>query len=234
MKAIFSFAHPDDETFSSGGTIAKLVRAGHTVKLICATRGEAGQVGEPPICKKEDLAKVRTKELENAAGILGISEIIFLGLIDGTLHKIVPSQIEKAVLQILQKEQPDMVITFNKTGGSNHPDHKAIGKATTKVFTKYLESVKKHVKLYHTGMPKSYVRIFEKKGLSYNAFGKVKGVSDKELTTRVNISDTFDIKVKALKCHETQAKDWERFLKRTEQIDMKQEFFQLILENSLI
>lgn len=233
MKILFSFAHPDDETFSSGGTIAKMVKAGHVVKLICATRGEAGEVGDPPVCKKSDIAKIRSAELENAAKILGISQIYFLGLIDGTLHKIPVSKIQEPVLEILQKEKPDVVITFNKTGGSNHPDHKAVGKATTKVFTGYMESIKKHVRLYHTGMPKSYIRIFEQKGLSYNAFGKVRGVSDKELTTRVDISDAFDIKIKALKCHKTQHQDWERYLKRTEHIDMRQEFFQLILENGI-
>lgn len=234
MKVIFSFAHPDDETFSSGGTIAKLVREGHTVQLICATRGEAGEVGDPPVCKKSEIAKVRSAELENAAKILGISHIYFLGLIDGTLHKIPVSKIQEPVLEILQKEKPDVVITFNKTGGSNHPDHKAIGKATTKVFAEYMNKAQKHVKLYHSATPKSFVKMFEEKGLGYSAFGKVKGITDKEITTRIDTKETFDLKIKALKCHKTQHQDWERYLKRTEHIDMRQEFFQLIIENSLI
>lgn len=233
MKVIFSFAHPDDETFSSGGTIAKLARAGHTVQLICATRGEAGEVGEPPVCKKSEIAKVRSKELENAAKILGISQIYFLGLIDGTLHKILQSKIEKPVLEILQKEKPDVVITFNKNGGSNHPDHKAIGKATTKVFAEYMSKATKHVKLYHNATPKSFVKMFEEKGLGYNAFGKVKGITDKEITTRIDTKETFDLKIKALKCHKTQHKDTERFFKRSKEFDLRQEFFQLILENNI-
>lgn len=233
MKVIFSFAHPDDETFSSGGTIAGLTRNGVEVKLICATRGEAGQLGEPPICTQQELPQVREQEVKKAAKVLGISEIIFLGLVDGTLHKISTNSIEKAVLQILLKEKPDVVITFNKAGGSNHPDHKAMNKATTRAFVKYLNGTKKYVKLYYTGMPRSYIRIFEEKGLSYNAFGKVRGILDKEITTRVDISDTYEIKIKALKCHKTQRQDWERFLKRTELVDMKQEFFQLVMENRI-
>lgn len=233
MKVIFSFAHPDDETFSSGGTIAKLVKNGVIVKLICATRGEAGSTGDPSLCKHEDLPKVREEELKKAAGILGISEIIFLGLVDGTLHKIPQSKIVESVLQILQKEKPDVVITFNKTGGSNHPDHKAIGKATTKAFEKYMQLAKKHARLYHNVTPKSFIKMFEEKGLSSNAFGKVKGVIDKQITTRVDIKDTFDIKIKALKCHKTQHKDAERFFKRAGQFDLKQEFFQLISENGI-
>lgn len=233
MKVIFSFAHPDDETFSSGGTIAKLAGAGVEVKLICATKGEVGSVGNPPITTLEKLGETREQELRKAAKILGIARIYFLGFTDGTLHKISRLKIEKAVLQILEQEKPDVVITFNKTGGSNHPDHKAIGKATTDAFIKYMVVSKKHVKLYHNAMPKSFIKMFEEKGLSYNAFGKVKGVSDQEITTRVDIKDFFDIKIKALKCHKTQHQDLERFLKRTQHLDLKQEFFQLISENGM-
>lgn len=232
MKTLFVFAHPDDETFSSGGTIIKLSLEGDVV-LVCATKGEAGEVGNPPITDKKNLGKVREQELRNAAKILGISRIYFLGLIDGTLDKQSPKKLEKMILPLLQKEKPDMVVTFDETGGSNHPDHKAISSAATQAFKKYMEKANKHVKLYHTAVPRSSLKLLKKAGLSYNAFGKVRGVEDQRITSRVNIKNEFAKKSKALKMHKTQHKDWERFFKRDFVIDIKNEFFTLISENHI-
>ncbi|OGE37606.1 hypothetical protein A3B45_03090 [Candidatus Daviesbacteria bacterium RIFCSPLOWO2_01_FULL_39_12] len=233
MKALFVFAHPDDETFSSGGTIAKLSKSGVIVKLICATKGEAGTVGDPPLTTQDRLGDAREKELRKAAKILGISQIYFLGFIDGTLHQLPIGKLQEQILLILQKEKPDMVVTFDKRGGSNHPDHKAVSKATTRSFQKYLGSTKKWIRLYHTAIPRSYLKEYEKHGLSYTAFGTIKGVADTQITTISDIKDTYDIKVKAANCHKTQRKDWERFLSRADVVDVKKEFFMLILENKL-
>src|ERR1035437_269736 len=201
MKFLFVFAHPDDETFSSGGTIAKLTQNKHKVVLATATKGEAGEPGNPPITTRDKVGEVREQELRRAAKILGISNIHFLGLIDGTLRYIKNSDIENKILKIIKEENPDAVITFDKDGGSNHPDHKAVSRATTKVFKEYKNLAKKHVRLYHTAMPRSFVKEFEKKGLGYNAFGRVRGVKDNEITTIININDTIDTKIKALKEH---------------------------------
>jgi N-acetylglucosamine malate deacetylase 2 len=233
MKIIFIFAHPDDETFSNGGTISKLTKNGHTVKLITATKGEAGEPGNPPITTKENIGKVREQELLNAAKILGISQIFFLGFIDGTLKNIPQNKLQIKIMQILNKEKPDVVITFDKTGASNHPDHIAISKAATASFTKYMKKQTKHIRLYHTANPKSNIVIMQKAGIAYNAFGKTEGTADEYITTRIDISQFFKYKVKALKCHKTQHQDWERYLKREFVIDLKTEYFQLISENNI-
>lgn len=233
MKTLFIFAHPDDETFSSGGTILKLTSNKNIVNLICATKGEAGEPGNPPITDKKNIGKVREQELRRAAKILGISKIHFLGLIDGTLHKINAEKLTKLILPIIKKENPDIVVTFDSTGASNHPDHIAISIAATKAFEKFSKLTKKHVRLYHTAIPKSNLTKLEKAGLSYNAFGKVKGVEDETITTKVNINKQFNKKVKALKQHKTQHQDWERFLKRDFVVDLKNEYFTLIKENDI-
>ena len=75
MKVLMVFAHPDDETFSLGGTTKKLTREGHKIILITATKGEAGMLGDPPITTRENLGKVREKELKRAAKITGIKKI---------------------------------------------------------------------------------------------------------------------------------------------------------------
>ncbi|MCL5438950.1 MAG: PIG-L family deacetylase [Patescibacteria group bacterium] len=234
MKVIFVFAHPDDESFSSGGAIAYLTNRGVSVKLITATKGEAGQVGNPPLTTKEKLGKIREKELRNAAKILGISKIYFLGLIDGTLHKIDSKTIAKKVLEIFKKEKPDAVITFNEEGGSKHPDHIQMHKSTTIAFFEYQKISDKHVRLYYTVTPKSLIEQFNKSGLSYNVFGKVEGTDDKLITTTVNIKNTINIKIKALKCHKTQHKDWERFLKRINLLKFRHEYFRLVSENNIV
>ncbi len=233
MKFTFVFAHPDDETFSSGGTIAKLTKQKHKVTLITATKGEAGEPGNPPITTREKIGEVREQELRRAAKILGISNIHFLGFIDGKVRYTRNKKLEGKILSILKKENPDVVITFDKSGGSNHPDHKAISRATTKIFEEYKKFAKKHVRLYHTAMPRSFVKRFEKQGLGYSAFGKVRGVTDKNITTLVDIEKTLSTKIKALKEHKTQHQDWERFLKRVDVVNFKHEFFKLIDENEL-
>lgn len=234
MKFLFVFAHPDDETFSSGGTIAKLVKARHKVVLATATKGEAGEPGNPPITTRDKVGQVREQELRRAAKIMGILRIHFLGFIDGKLRYARNKKLEAKILSVLKRERPDVVITFDSTGASNHPDHKAVSRSVTKVFKDYKKLVNKHVRLYHTAMPRSAVKQFEKKGLVNNAFGKFRGVKDSEITTFINISDTLDTKIKALKEHKTQNQDWERFLERINDVKPIYESFKLIDENNFV
>jgi|SRR3989344_2545365 len=232
MKVLFVFAHPDDETFSSGGTIRKLVNSGAIVKLITATTGQAGQYGEVKVNSPEHLGEIRKKELEAASKVLGISEIFYLGLYDGELIKQKTTFLTQKILEIIEKEEPDIVVTFEKHGGSNHPDHKKISKAATSAFKEYIKKSKKYVKLYHTVSPRSYLKKYADIGLLNTGFGNPKGVSDKEITTFVDISDVYQDKDRAARCHITQAADWERFLKRAQHVNLKMEYFKLIEENS--
>lgn len=233
MKYLFVFAHPDDETFSSGGTIALLSKAENTVSLICATRGEAGELGTPPIATKENIGEIRESELRNASRIIGIKTIYFLNYIDATLKKVSRKELSAKILTLLKKEKPDVVITFDESGGSNHPDHIAMSHATSIAFDAYLKITTKTVKLYHTAIPKSYLAQYANTKLEYKAFGKIHGVDDERITTIVDISKTYKDKLKASACHRTQNKDWNRFLERAKVMDLKKEFFRLVKENNL-
>jgi hypothetical protein len=84
-RILFLLAHPDDETFGPGGTIAKYAREGHQVHLLAATRGEAGMLGDPPVTDREHLGEVRSAELEAAAAVLGAAQVHHLGFSDGKL-----------------------------------------------------------------------------------------------------------------------------------------------------
>ena len=232
MKILFVFAHPDDESFSSGGTIAKFKKSGATVKLITATGGEEGETNE--ICKKEDLGITREKELKNAAKILGIDKIFFLGFKDRTLIKIPKNTLKNKILKIIKKENPDVVVTFDKNGGSKHPDHITISQSCTNAFVEFSKLSKKHVALYHTAISQSYLAKYKKSSIEYKAFGEMIGTPDEDITTVIDIKNTYLKKIKALMCHKTQAKDVERYLKRSKLVDLKKEFFRLISETSLI
>lgn len=236
MKVLFIFAHPDDESFSSGGTIALLKKKSGEVKLISATKGEAGLVGNPPIITQDKLGFVREKEQKEAAKILGIQHIYYLGLLDGTLHKYSVDFLTRKILPIVKKENPDVLITFDEHGVSNHPDHIAVSKAATLSFKSYAKNIRKHVRLYYVTMPKSYLlkyRNHADKSLYYKAFGDMVGSDDSKITTVIDIKETFRTKVRALQCHKTQHKDAERFFKRANVVDLKKEFFTLVSENSL-
>lgn len=235
MKVLCVVAHPDDETFFAGGTIAKLVKNGHVVKLVTATRGEAGELGNPPLCTQEELGHVREIELRNAAKILGISQIFFLDYIDATLDKIPLSELSGKIEKIILDEQPDIVITFNKEGGSRHPDHMQINKAATKAFTEYAKNTDKHhIRLYYFDIPKSLLAKLEQLGTLYTSFGKIEGTHEDEITTVVDISETTDKKLLAFQCHKTQEKDWKNYIKRKNLPEFSQEFFTLAQENELI
>src|SRR3954454_4469793 len=80
------FAHPDDESLACGGTLARLADDGVRVVLLCASHGELGQSADPSISRGAELGRVRGRELEEAAKVLGISEVVLLDHPDGQLR----------------------------------------------------------------------------------------------------------------------------------------------------
>src|SRR3954466_9614194 len=93
------FAHPDDESLACGGTLARLADAGARVVLMCASRGEAGSLCDPSLVPEGDnLACVRVRELNDAAAVLGISDVIILDHPDGDLRWSRVSELHAAIL----------------------------------------------------------------------------------------------------------------------------------------
>ena len=85
MNILAYFAHPDDETMLCGGTLALLARQGAQITLLCATRGEGGETGEPPLCAREQLGALREAELRCAAAALGLVRVDLLDYVDPTV-----------------------------------------------------------------------------------------------------------------------------------------------------
>ncbi|MEW6404457.1 MAG: PIG-L family deacetylase [Chloroflexota bacterium] len=147
-KVLAVLAHPDDESFGLGGTLALYARKGYETYYICATRGEAGTVDEEHLNGFKDTAELRTAELMRAAEILGLKEVYFLGYRDSGMpgseeNKHPNAQINHSVDEVagkvvkyIRELKPDVVLTFDPIGGYKHPDHIHIHKATVLAFEK--------------------------------------------------------------------------------------------------
>jgi LmbE family N-acetylglucosaminyl deacetylase len=128
------FAHPDDETFCAGGTLAKYVAAGWEVMVVSATRGQAGQIRDPQAATRRTLGQVREREFYAACEQLGVRNARVLDYMDGTLQDVDRYELTGAVVRIIRTFRPDVVLTFGPDGAYGHPDHIAIGAATTRAF----------------------------------------------------------------------------------------------------
>src|SRR3972149_9592612 len=199
-KLLGVFAHPDDESFASGGTLAKYATQGIEVYLICASHGEAGQWSGISH-KGLKLGKVREKELLKAAQILGVKKVEFLGFVDGKINNRQILKLEEVILEKMQKIKPQVVICPDVTGISGHLDHIAVSLATTRAFSKAEEAKK----LYHLVLPKSWAK-------RYNL--PFFGFPDEMVNTKIKTRNFWAKKVAAIKAHLTQKADWERFFKR--------------------
>lgn len=147
-KILAVLAHPDDESFGLGGTLALYAKRGHETYYICATRGEAGSADPEYLNGYKDTAEMRTDELNRAAKELGLKQVIFLGYRDSGMPGMEANQHPEAqinhpveevaarVVKHIRAIKPDIVITFDPIGGYKHPDHIHIHKATVMAFEK--------------------------------------------------------------------------------------------------
>jgi LmbE family N-acetylglucosaminyl deacetylase len=125
------FAHPDDETFCAGGTLARYVARGAEVLVVSATRGEAGQIRSRGVATRRTLGQVREQELYLACRRLGVQHTQCLDYGDGRLQDVDQDILIEKIGEIIRSFRPDVVITFGPDGAYGHPDHIAISAATT-------------------------------------------------------------------------------------------------------
>lgn len=129
-KLLAVFAHPDDESFTVGGTLAKYTAEGAEVILVSATKGEAGIPG----LNAAEAARIREAELRAAAAELGVREVRFLGYPDGALASIDPNRAVARLMELLRELRPQVIITFGPDGISGHPDHVTVSRWVTTAF----------------------------------------------------------------------------------------------------
>ncbi len=151
-------AHPDDETMLSGGALALLAQAGARVHYLCATRGEGGEMGEPPLCSREQLGAVREAEMRCAVQSLGGASLEFLGYIDpvvGENDELHPysADFDGLVAQItarLQRLEPAAVITHGSNGEYGHPAHQLTHRAARRAVEHMAQASPRQPALFYT------------------------------------------------------------------------------------
>ena len=218
------FAHPDDESFGPGGTLARYSAEGVAVHVIIATDGIAGSVeGSIHLQTHESLAQVRSKELTNAAVALGVTSIWSLPYRDSGMRgspdndhpqALMRQPLEHTVNEVLfylERLRPQVVITHDPWGGYGHPDHIRCCAATTAAF--YLAQSPQ--KLYYTAYDKRYTRVMARLmplwGLNPRALGRNKDINLIEISSwetpihaKLNIERYQPAKLAASKAHASQ------------------------------
>jgi LmbE family N-acetylglucosaminyl deacetylase len=227
-------AHPDDESFGMGGTLAKYADDGTKVYLICATRGEAGEVDPEFLEGQSSIAHLREMELRCAVEKLGLREVHILDYRDsgmsGSADNKNPEalinapldQVAKEIAEYIRRIKPQVILTFDPIGGYRHPDHIFIHQATTKAF--YLAGDPafkssfpsyKPEKLYNHTIPRKFIRFYGRLlrllGKDPSKFGKNKDVNLTQLAgqefpihVRINYASVKNKKDAAAACHASQ------------------------------
>lgn len=217
------FAHPDDESFGNGGTLARYTEQGVLTSLVCATRGEAGEISDPALANRDNLGQVREQELRLACSILGISDLRFLDYVDGTLASVNEQEAVGKIIRTMRELKPQVVFTFGPEGVYGHPDHVAIGRWATSAFRSagdpsiYPEQLRdglqpwSPLKLYYAAPPRER---FQRMGEYATQFlpdttwvdrdWTSFGVPEARITTCIDVGRYVDTKLAAIAAHQTQ------------------------------
>ncbi len=189
-------AHPDDEARIIGGTLAKYAAETVRTSVLCATRGERGSRGDPPLCSPEELPALRERELREACKILGVQNLRLLQYRDGELPKAEPDKIIGAILQAFEDWKPQIVITFGPEGRTSHPDHIAIHGFATEAFRR-AKGPAAPAKLYYMAFPQSIREVISP---------RFPGQPDESITLTLDVSPWLEIKRRAIAAHRTQVR----------------------------
>ena len=230
MATLVTFhAHPDDESIACGGTMAKAASDGHRVVLVVATRGEHGEVPEGFLRPGESLAERRTRETEEAARILGVSRVEFLGYVDsgmvGTPENKAPSSFWQADVEeaagrlaaILIEEQADVLTVYDPNGTYGHPDHMNVHRVGVRA-----AELAGTERVYEATADRDYMASlmsqaqemgidtadFENDDFEFEDFG----TPGELITTRVDVTAFLELKRSAMAAHASQIAETSFFL----------------------
>ena len=224
------FAHPDDEAFGTGGMLAHYAAAGVHVALVCATRGEVGEISDPTLATPETLGDVRETELRCAAETLGIREVVFLGYRDsgmaGTPENDDPrayinaptGEVVSRLVGVIRRLRPDVVVTFEPNGAYGHPDHIAIHRHTLAAFQAAADpacypdqgTAWQPDRLFYTAIPRSFFMAMRDRllaaGDDASEFARFEdfGWPDEQVHVTLDVAEEINAKWSSFFCHRTQ------------------------------
>lgn len=185
------FAHPDDETFAVGATLARLADEGVRTALYVATDGAAGRSSGVATRDPQELARLRRAELLRAAGVLGVGRATMPGWPDGALGDQDFDAVLGGIVQTMRLVRPDVVVTFGPEGGPNqHRDHKAVSRAATAAFAAAGDDEWRPRRLFYFAWDQAITERF--------------GVRSEPVTCRLDVAKWMEVKRKAFEEHRTQ------------------------------
>jgi LmbE family N-acetylglucosaminyl deacetylase len=244
------FAHPDDETFGIGGTMARCAARGVPVTMICATRGEVGEITEGSSATAATLGHFREQELRDAMAILGVTDVRFLGFRDsgmqGTpenddpraLIKAHPDAVTHMLVRAIRELRPAVVATWDASGGYGHPDHIAVHHRATDAFHAAADASKFQTagapwatqRLFYNAIPiLEFVRIMaemRERGIDVPSIGEgeeIMKLPRVEPNCTIDVMEFVEIKERAMLAHRTQISDMDPFMRIPE--DLRHRFF---------
>jgi LmbE family N-acetylglucosaminyl deacetylase len=210
------FAHPDDDTFAIGGTVA--LRAGELdVLSVLATSGEAGEIAPASGATRQNLGEVREGEARDAYAALGAPDvrIELLREPDGGLGEVDRASLVARVTALLEAFRPEVVVTFGLEGVTKHVDHITIGDAATEAFHRARErsgDPSAFRRLLYTAIPWSRIREWQRmqveagqEPMDPDAPFQPRGVDDDTIGVEVDARTVVDRVVAGLRAHRTQA-----------------------------
>ncbi|HEV2088812.1 MAG TPA: PIG-L deacetylase family protein [Cryptosporangiaceae bacterium] len=185
-------AHPDDVDFGAGGTVASWTKAGIQVEYCIATSGDAGGFDDTP---RERMAGLREAEQRAAAEALGVTEVTFLHHPDGLVY--VTTDLRRDITRQIRRFRPDRVLTQSPLRnwarlGPSHPDHVRLGEAAYDAVYPDARN------------PFAHPALLEREGLAAWTVREVWFMGGPDADHAVDITDTFDAKLAALRAHRTQ------------------------------
>jgi len=219
FKLLVSFAHPDDESMGMGGTLAKYAAQGVETFCLCASRGERGWCGpEEQNPGLDAIGQIRTLELENAVKELGMTELHFLGYIDGEVDQANPQEAIGKIVTHIRRIRPQVIVTFPPDGNYGHPDHIAMGQFTSAAVICAADSnyqdpeglpAHRVLKLYYMVDSENFVNLIAPfmSEMTFPVEDQLRGeVAWKEwmVTTHIEMAEYCGTAWRAIQCHQSQ------------------------------
>ncbi|TMD80346.1 MAG: hypothetical protein E6I97_02690 [Chloroflexi bacterium] len=229
-RLLGAFAHPDDEGIVSGALL-QYSTSGVETGLVCATRGEVGEIADPALATPENLGQVREGEMRAAAEVLGVHNLWFLDYRDsgmaGTPENADPRAFAQAsaaevvgkLVKIIREFRPQVIITFDESGAYGHPDHIAIYRYTTSAFHAAADAVQypdlgpahSVSKLYYSSFPRSALQAIGEWMSTQNYEGSFSGLDpeklgmpDEQISVWLNVEPWREQKDRSRSMHRTQ------------------------------
>jgi len=228
QKILVILAHPDDPEFFCGATLARWARAGHEIHYLLFTCGDKGF--NDPRASSAEICKTRHAEQEAAAAVIGVKSVRFLDLEDGYL---VPTlDLRREVVRTIRQVKPDILVTcdpsylYTWNDRINHPDHRYAGQVV-------LDAV-----FPAAGNPFFFPELMRDEGLQPHMPREVWVSLATNPNVTLDVTDSWQIKLEALKCHASQIGEAEKFEERmrarraeqsTEENPIYEEKFRLVI-----